>query len=170
MNILKEVSSSDNNSVPEAINPVWLRSINAAKKQASTSVRGIARVADREFVRVPVNSVTTVPAVGWNGQASCNLVIVELIENQHSPNLITVNTLVHPKAAPFHVRVANFTDEDICLQPRTIIGVLHAVGGLETNVGFHRVSVNEELVVREDTSNLQYSTEEVKCLVVRSRS
>ena len=77
----------------------------------------------------------------------CNLVIVESIANHHSPNLITVNTLVNPKAAQFHVRVANLTDEDIWLQPRTKIGVLHAVGGLETDVGFRRVSVNEEMVV-----------------------
>ena len=41
--------------------------------------------------------------------------------------------------------------------------ILHAVAGLETDVGFHRVSVNEELVVRE--SNLECPVDDVKCPV-----
>ena len=44
------------------------------------------------------------------------------------------------------MRVANLTNDDLWIQPRTRIGVLHAVGNIESGVEFKRVSVNEEIV------------------------
>jgi transposase InsO family protein len=44
------------------------------------------------------------------------------------------------------VRVANLTNDDLWIQPRTRIGVLHAVSNIESGVEFKRVSVNEEIV------------------------
>ena len=49
--------------------------------------------------------------------------------------------------ALFPVRVANLTDTDIWLKPRTSIGVLHAVSAIETDVQFRRITFNEEMVV-----------------------
>ena len=44
------------------------------------------------------------------------------------------------------MRVANLTNDDLWIQPRTRIGVLHAVSNIESGVEFERVSVNEEIV------------------------
>ena len=70
----------------------------------------------------------------------------------------------HDTRTPFQVRVANVGDEDLCLQPRTRIGVLHVMGSLETDVGFHKVAVNEEILVLEEAGRCpQESTAGTPC-------
>ena len=47
----------------------------------------------------------------------------------------------------------NFGSEDRWLQPRSKIGVLHAIESIESNVEFHRASVNEEIVTINDITD-----------------
>ena len=164
MNVLKEMPNQKDMDHVGGFDPVWVRSVNAARSQASTSVRGVVRTAGSRAIRVPADSVATVPATGWNGRAdSRDMAIVEPLVSEHVPNLVTVCTLVCP-SAPFYVRVANIGSQDIWLYPRTRIGVLHAVQGLETDVDFRRVAVNEEIVIRGKKINSQYC-DEVECPV-----
>jgi hypothetical protein len=51
------------------------------------------------------------------------------------------------------VRVSNLTNDDLWIQPRTRIGVLHAVSNIESGVEFKRASVNEEMVTVQDSEN-----------------
>lgn len=86
------------------------------------------------------------PATGWNGQKSNGaMLLVDPIVGRHASRFVLLNTLVHPTSS-FNVRVANLTDEDLWIQPRTSIGILHAVSGIKTDVEFTRVSINEEVV------------------------
>ncbi|CAB3988844.1 Hypothetical predicted protein [Paramuricea clavata] len=55
---------------------------------------------------------------------------------------------------PPSVRVANLTNDDLWIQPRTRIGVLHAVSNIESGVEFKRVSINEEMVTVQDSENI----------------
>ncbi len=105
----------------------------------------IVRVAGKCAVRIPASSVTTIPATGWGGQVKCEMAMVEPVVGQHLSHLVVLNTLVRP-SSPFCVRVANLTNDDLWIQPRTRIGVLHAVSNIESSVEFKRVSVNEEIV------------------------
>ncbi|CAB3982687.1 Retrovirus-related Pol poly from transposon [Paramuricea clavata] len=115
------------------VDPVWSQPMQAAKRRANTSVRGIVRVAGKRAVRVPASSVTTIPATGWGGQVKCEMAMVEPVVGQHLSHLVVPNTLVRP-SSPFCVRVANLTNDDLWIQPRTRIGVLHAVSNIESDV------------------------------------
>ncbi|CAB4036798.1 Hypothetical predicted protein [Paramuricea clavata] len=55
------------------IDHVWSQPIQAAKRRANTSVRGIVRVAGKLAVWTPANAVTTIPATGWGGQVKCEM-------------------------------------------------------------------------------------------------
>ncbi|CAB4010088.1 Retrovirus-related Pol poly from transposon 297 [Paramuricea clavata] len=112
--------------------------IQAAKRRANTSVRGIVRVAGKRAVRIPASSVTTIPATGWGGQVKCEMAMVEPVVGQHLSHLVVLNTVVRP-SSPFCARVANLTNDDLWIQPRTRIGVLHAVSNIESGVEFKRV-------------------------------
>ncbi|CAB4027585.1 Hypothetical predicted protein [Paramuricea clavata] len=80
------------------------------------------------------------------------MAMVEPVVGQHLSHLVVLNTLVRP-SSPFCVRVANLTNDDLWIQPRTRIGVLHAVSNIESGVEFKRVSVNEEMVTVQDSEN-----------------
>ena len=134
------------------VDPVWSQPIQAAKRRANTSVRGIVRVAGKRAVRIPASSVTTIPATGWGGQVKCEMAMVEPVVGQHLSHLVVLNTFVRP-SFPFSVRVANLTNDDLWIQPRTRIGVLHAVSNIESGVEFKGVSVNEEMVTVQDSVN-----------------
>ena len=54
------------------------------------------------------------------------MAIAEPLAGYHQPGkIILVNTLVRPFQGHFHVRVANPTEKDVWLLPRTPVGVLH---------------------------------------------
>jgi hypothetical protein len=82
------------------VDPVWSQPIQAAKRRANTSVRGIVRVAGKRVVRIPASSVTTIPATGWGGQVKCEMAMVEPVVGQHLSHLVVLNTLVRP-SSPF---------------------------------------------------------------------
>ena len=150
MNILGPLShilrskARDNQSTN--LSTAWNQALRTSYIQSNTSVRGTARVAGKKPVLVPANSVSTVMATGWNGHSdSKDMVIVESIQNCDDARVCVINTLVKPSGS-FGVRVVNLTDNDIWLQPRARIGVLHSVDSIESDIDFNRVSVNEERV------------------------
>ncbi len=103
-------------------------------------------------VRIPASSAdNNYLPTGWGGQVKvrdgnggtrCWTTFVTPCSTLVRPTLVP---LVRP-SSPFCVRVANLTNDDLWIQPRTRIGVLHAVGNIESGVEFKRVSVNEEIV------------------------
>ena len=168
MNVLSEMglvlSKLEGTEFLSEVGPVWSQSIQTAKRNANTSVRGIVRVAGKRAVRVPANSVTTIPTTGWGGQVKCEMAMVEPVVGQHLSHLVILNTLVRP-SSPFCVRVANLTNDDLWIQPKTRIGVLHTISNIESGVEFKRVSVNEEMVTVNDGKNtsLRDEVENTRC-------
>ena len=146
------------------VGTVWSQTIQAAKRCADTSVRGIVRVAGKCAVRIPANSVATIPASGWGSQVKCEMAMVEPVVGEHLSHLVVLNTLVRP-SSPFCVRVANLTNSDLWIQPRTRIGVLYAVSSIESGLEFKRVSVNEEMVTMsdEDKTPVEEDMENIEC-------
>ena len=89
-------------------------------------------------MRVPVNSVMTIPATGWGSQVKCELAMVEPVVGQHLSHLVILHTLVRP-SSPFCVRVVNLINDDLWIQPKTRIGVLHTVSNIESGVEFKSI-------------------------------
>ena len=168
MNVLSEMglvlSKLEGTEFLSEVGPVWSQSIQTAKRNANTSVRGIVRVAVKRAVRVPANSVTTIPTTGWGGQVKCEMAMVGPVVGQHLSHLVILNTLVRPSSL-FCVRVANLTNDDLWIQPKTRIGVLHTISNIESGVEFKRVSVNEEMVTVNDEKNtsLRDEVENTRC-------
>ena len=155
MNIIgklgEDLSEENGRNYLQGVEPIWAQALQAGKRMNS-STRGLIRVAGRTPVRVPAGSVATVQATGWRGQNNEEhpMAIAEPLAGYHQPGrIILVNTLVRPSQGHFHVRVANPTEKDVWLLPRTPVGVLHNVAGIQEtkdNINFKRVSINEERV------------------------
>ena len=134
------------------IDTAWAQVLQLSLLQARTSVRGTARVAGKDPVHLPANSITTVMSTGWSGQRdSKDMVLVEPIQMPSDARMRVINTLVKPSGT-FNVRVVNLSDTDIWLPPRTKIGVLHSIESVEPSVDFKRVSINEERVTFTNSS------------------
>ena len=157
MNVLGPLSKilKSNPGIRETANldATWSQALQTSYLQSSTSVRGTARVAGKSPVMVPANSIATVMVTGWSGHRdSKEMVLAEPIQNSSDGRVSVINTLVKP-AGIFGVRVANLSDSDVWLQPKTKIGVLHSIDTVKTGVDFTRVSVNEERVTLERDSS-----------------
>ena len=139
----------------------WNQVLQTSYIQSNSSVRGTARVAGKKAVLIPANSVSSVMVTGWSGRSdSKDMVLVEPIKNSSDTRVSVINTLVKPSGM-FAVRVANLSDADVWLQPRTKMGVLHSVDSIESDVDFKRVSINEERVeIRADKGPQKLEDEE----------
>ena len=121
----------------------WEGVLQFSVQEHFKTVHGIAKVAGKQAVMVPSRSVAMVPVTGWRGHQATAL--VEPIKGPLPGGLIVVNTVAKPVAGQMYVRVLNFKEDDVWLQPRTRIGVLHAADHIENparKVQVSRVSVD----------------------------
>lgn len=84
-----------------------------------------ARVTGKHKVHVPALSVATVYARGLKNQSGGNSSM--LLEPGNIPlpgGLIVVPTVISSNSHVFPVQVINLSQEDICLSPKTRLGIL----------------------------------------------
>ena len=117
--------------------------------ESSTSVIGFAKVAGKNKVRIPAESVSVIQATGLNGGKMDYTALVEPVSWSLPGDIVVVNTVTTVIGGRMYIRVANLGREDVFLNPRTRIGVVHSVENCvvpSDKVDFKRVSVNEEMV------------------------
>ncbi|KAK3748343.1 hypothetical protein QZH41_001951 [Actinostola sp. cb2023] len=117
--------------------------------ESSTSVIGFAKVAGKNKVRIPAESVSVIQATGLNGGKMDYTALVEPVSWSLPGDIVVVNTVTTVIGGRMYIRVANLGREDVFLNPRTRIGVVHSVEHCvvpSDKVDFKRVSVNEEMV------------------------
>ena len=89
-----------------------------AVTKAATSVRGLARIAGRNDIRIPAGSIITVDATGYrgllSGEKSC--ILVEPLRDQTHHGLIA-STFTSVLGRHVKVQVANVRQEDVWLHP-----------------------------------------------------
>ena len=132
----------------EQMTTEW-RDVFQAVTHSALSVAGLAKIAGRSGVRVPAGSVSTVQITGWRGRPGDNdLVIVESLQGPlpGSGKLSLVPTVTQVRHGRAFIRLVNFSPEDVYLEPRTRVGVMHHVMGInsdESGLNFYQGSSNE---------------------------
>ena len=117
------------------VSAIW-RQILQDTALEDTSLRGFAKVAGKEDVRVPAGSLCTVKATGYRGCSKPGedpLVLVEALKEPMPGQLCLVSTLSKVEHNYFFVRIANLSTDDVYLKPATRVGVLHAVKAVHSN-------------------------------------
>lgn len=114
MNIIQKM-----NEETEQLDTAWTSTLQAVAK-AATSVRGLARIAGRNDVRIPAGSITTVDATGYRGSlpGEESRILVEPLKDQTHHGLIIASTLTSVRGKHVKVQVANVGQEDVWLRPR----------------------------------------------------
>ena len=150
MNIIQKM----NEEAEQLEDTAWTSTLQAVTK-AATSIRGLARIAGRNDIRIPAGSITTVDATGYRGllpgEESC--ILVEPLRDQTHHGLIIASTLTSVRGRPVKVQVANLGQEDVWLQPRERIGTMHAVSGVQEDhqdFDFTQVSIHEAVIHHKD--------------------
>ena len=150
MNIIQKM-----NEETEQLEATARTSTLEAVSKAATSVRGLARIAGRNNIRIPAGSITTVAATGYRGslpgEESC--IFVEPLRDQTHHGFIVASTLTSVRGKHVKVQVANVGQEDVWLRPRERIGTMHAVSGVQKDYQdfeFTQVSVHEVAVHHTD--------------------
>ena len=150
MNIIQKM-----NEETEQLEATARTSTLQAVSKAATSVRGLARIAGRNNIRIPAGSITTVAATGYRGslpgEESC--IFVEPLRDQTHHGFIVASTLTSVCGKHVKVQVANVGQEDVWLRPRERIGTMHAVSGVQKDYqdfDFTQVSVHEVAVHHTD--------------------
>ena len=143
----------------------WAEILQLSTREHAKTVHGIAKVAGKQSVRIPSRSVAMVPVTGWRGQQATAL--VEQIKGPLPGGLI-VNTVMKPIAGQMYVRVLNFKEDDVWLQPRTRIGVLHVADHIENptrKVEVSRISVDKAEVTLSTSTSRKELPKTGKCPV-----
>ena len=150
MNIIQKM----NEETKQLEDTAWTSTLQAVAK-AATSVRGLARIAGRDNIRIPAGSITTVDATGYRGllpgEESC--ILVEPLRDQTHHGLMIASTLTSVHGKHVKVKVANVGQEDVWLRPRERIGTMHAVSGVQEDYqdfDLTQVSVHEVVVHHKD--------------------
>ena len=116
-----------------------------------------------------------VHVTGWRRpQAKGITVLIEPVSTPLPGWLAVINTLSRVDCGQMHVRVANLRDEDVWLQPRTWIVVLHAATYAETlgspKVNLIQVSANKaRVVLQEQTITEPRNEVRGKCPIDQAR-
>ena len=125
--------------------PVPLQPVVREMRLESSSVRGIARVVGK--TRIPGNSLMTVKISGV--QNTLSKLVAEPCSQPLPQGLYVVPTLVSADHSSRFIRVVNLSDEDITLQPRTPIAVLHAAESVESRETVKLEATAEAVTVQE---------------------
>ena len=134
----------------------WLKEIRAGRKSTVITSAPV-RVAGRNRIRVPAESVVNVAATG---PISDDAVMVEPLEYPIAGSGTVVSTLVQPMRGDYIVQIMNIGATDIWLRPRMMIGMASTVDlTLERLVDF--IEVDGEMVIKELGGELP--TLEVTC-------
>ena len=102
--------------------------IKATKSCNATEVKGFVRVAGRDQICIPGNSASVVNVVGPSAKQGCvddSFVCIEPLANEQ--NFVLLNTVAESRAGCFPVLVANLTQRDVWIRPKTRVGLVSAL-------------------------------------------
>lgn len=116
-----------------------------------TSARGVARVAGRSLI--PARSLTTVRITGV--QQPLRHLLASPLAQPLPRGLLLIPTLVQGDTTQRCVRVANLSEEDCILPPRTPVAVLHAVESIESDEGVQITATCSEMTVTREQSTAE---------------
>ena len=164
--IRRQLQGNKDRMPPQDTTSDWAEILQLSTQEQSKTVHGIAKVAGKQAVRIPSRSVAMVPVTGWRGQQATAL--VEPTKGPLPGGLIIINTVMKPIAGQMYVRVLNFKEEDVWLQPRTRIGVLHVADHIENptrKVEVSRISVDKAEVILKTSASRTEPPKTGKCPV-----
>lgn len=171
--------------------PIWnnVMSVLALAENEVDVKIGLVKVAGRETIRIPANSMKTI--VGSTRQNKKNHPYVAAvqpisIENGSLPrNILVVDTVSVVESGRIPVRMLNIGEEDVWIQPKTRIGTLHQIEILKssdqeytvdiepTELNIRSVSVsnktlnsdNSELTSKLDLGNVPFTSKQEQKLL-----
>lgn len=103
-----EYHTEDNEKTEQLEGTAWTSTLQAVAK-ASTSVRGLARIAGRKNISLPAGKITTVDAMGYWGSLSGEEggILAELLRDKTHHGLIIASTLTSVCGKHVKLQVAN---------------------------------------------------------------
>lgn len=121
--------------------------------QENRTVYGFAKVSARHPVRVPARSVIVINATGPPIPGNYSAVAEPLSHSEHlSDSIVIVRTFVQVIKGHFYLRLANITDSDVWISPRTRIAILskgeEVINEISDPVQFSNCGTVQEIFVQ----------------------
>ena len=130
----------------------WTKVMSVQTKTTISSVAGFAKVAGKNDVLVPAGSVSVLCVVDVKHEFLGQDTMVSPLAQNTGSNLLVIHTVTTASKGDMTVRVANLSDSDLWLKPKSRIGVIHAVSNIDEKhddkVVFEQVS-NQEVKIQQ---------------------
>ena len=121
--------------------------------QANRPTYGFAKLSARHPIRIPAKTVTVINATGPPIPRDYSAVAEPLSYSEHlSDSIVVVRTFVQVKKGHFYLRLANISDSDIWITPRTRIALLskaeEVINENSESIQFHLNGSVQEIYVQ----------------------
>ena len=153
-NVLQSVRKYSHEKPSITYDTVWNNVISILDLDDETKQIGYVKLAGRQPVKVPANSMKVVLGSTRRSKSSVpHTAVVQAISSENGSlpkNLLLVDTFIEIQDGTVPVKLMNIGHEDVWLTPKTRLGVVHSAELLQSSEDEYKVKVvpNTELSIR----------------------